>query len=289
MLSQGPASPVTAAMVVAFPLVLGFSFPSALAFPPTPHHEVRGMVRDEQGNPLVAPNATVVLETGGAVLSTTQVRTTPTADGNYRMVIPMDGGARETAYSPKAMFPAVPFRLKVRIGAQTFVPIQMSGTATLMSRPAGRASLDLTLGLDSDGDGLPDAWERSLLAALRRRGTLADIKPDGDDDGDGISNLNEYLAGTYAFDPKDGFVVEMKAMEAGLPVLEFLAIQGRTYSVEGSADLKDWKRTTFALSGEVAGSEVRDSYAAAEVAPTRVRVAPLAGGEAFRFFRVMVR
>ena len=286
-LSQGPASPLRVATVAALALVLGIAI--AEAFPPTPHHEVRGMVRDEQGNPLVAPNATVVLETGGAVLSTTPVRTTPTADGNYRMVIPMDSGSRETAYSPKAMFPAVPFRLKVRIGAQTFLPIQMSGTATLMSRPAGRASLDLTLGLDSDGDGLPDAWERTLLAALRKKGSLADIRPDEDDDRDGISNLNEYLAGTYAFDPKDGFAVEMKAMEQGLPVLEFLAIQGRTYSVEGSADLKDWKRTTFALSGEKAGAEVRDSYAAAEVAPTRVRVAPPAGGEGFRFFRVMVR
>lgn len=286
-LSQGPASPLKAATAAALSLVLGFPF--AEAFPPTPHHEVRGMVRDEQGNALVAPNATVVLETGGAVLSTTPVRTTPTADGNYRMVIPMDSGSRETAYSPKAMFPAVPFRLKVRIGAQTFLPIQMSGTATLMSRPAGRASLDLTLGLDSDGDGLPDAWERTLLAALRKKGTLADIRPDGDDDRDGITNLNEYLAGTYAFDPKDGFAVEMKAMEQGLPVLEFLAIQGRTYSVEGSADLKDWKRTTFALSGEKAGAEVRETYSAAEVAPTRVRVAPPSVGEGYRFFRVMVR
>jgi len=270
-------------------LSLVFGFPFAEAFPPTPHHEVRGMVRDEQGNALVAPNATVVLETGGAVLSTTPVRTTPTADGNYRMVIPMDSGSRETAYSPKAMFPAVPFRLKVRIGAQTFLPIQMSGTATLMTRPAGRAALDLTLGVDSDGDGLPDAWERTLLAALKKKGTLGDIKPDGDDDKDGISNLNEYLAGTYAFDPADGFAVEMKCMELGLPVLEFLSIQGRTYTVEGSADLKTWRRTTFVMSGEKAGAEVRDSLSAKDVAPTRVRVAAPPEGEAFKFFRVTVR
>ena len=262
---------------------------ASLAFPPTPHHEVRGMVRDEQGNPLVAPNATVVLESGGTVLGTTVVRTTATTHGNYRMVIPMDSGTRETPYAPAAMFPAVPFRLKVRIGAQTYVPIQMSGTATLMTRPAGRAVLDLTLGVDSDGDGLPDAWERTLLAALRKRGTLADIKPDGDDDKDGISNLSEYLAGTYAFDPADGFVVEMKSMELGLPVLEFLSIQGRTYTVEGSADLKTWRRTTFALSGEKAGAEVRDSFSAKDVAPMRVRVASPTAGDEFKFFRVTVR
>jgi hypothetical protein len=260
-----------------------------VAFPPTPHHVVRGLVRNEQGNPLVAANATVVLESGGATVSTATIRTASTPSGNYRLVIPLDSGSTEAAYAPKAMFPAVPFRLKVKIGVQTYLPIEMSGTATLMTRPAGRAQVDLTLGVDSDGDGLPDAWERTLLAALRRKGTIADIKPGADDDGDGISNLNEYLAGTYAFDPTDGFAVELKSMELGLPVLEFLAIQGRTYTVEGSADLKSWRRMTFAMSGEKAGAEVRDVYAAKDVAPTRVRVAATPGGEAARFYRVMVR
>ncbi|MEI6341901.1 MAG: hypothetical protein WCR07_08080 [Verrucomicrobiota bacterium] len=271
-------------------LVLALGAGTALiAFPPTPHHVLRGLVRDEQGNPLVANNATVILESGGAVVSSALIRTASSMDGNYRMVIPMDSGSTDAAYAPKAMFPAVPFRLKVKIGAQTFVPIEMSGTASLMTRPAGRAQVDLTLGLDSDADGLPDAWERTLLAALRKKGTLADIKPGADDDGDGITNLSEYLAGTYAFDPSDGFAVEMKAMELGLPVLEFLAIQGRTYSVEGSDDLKAWRKMSFALSGEKAGTEVRDAFSATEVAPTRVRVAASPSGETARFFRVMVR
>ena len=41
-------------------------------------------------------------------------------------------------------------------------------------------------------------------------GTLANIRPGDDLDGDGISNYNEYLTGTYAFDPTDGFFLPLE-------------------------------------------------------------------------------
>jgi hypothetical protein len=47
--------------------------------------------------------------------------------------------------------------------------------------------------LDSDGDGLPDSWEMANFRNLNQRSG-------GDFNGDGISNLDEFLDGT---DPKN--------------------------------------------------------------------------------------
>jgi hypothetical protein len=44
-------------------------------------------------------------------------------------------------------------------------------------------------GTDSNGNGLPDAWERTYFRSLG-------VDPNGDADGDGMSNKQEYLAGT---------------------------------------------------------------------------------------------
>ncbi|MFC7337453.1 hypothetical protein ACFQY0_09725 [Haloferula chungangensis] len=45
------------------------------------------------------------------------------------------------------------------------------------------------MALDSDGDGLPDAWERKFFGNL-------DKGPDDDGDGDGLTNRDEWLIGT---------------------------------------------------------------------------------------------
>ncbi|MDB6109808.1 MAG: hypothetical protein JWR69_1558 [Pedosphaera sp.] len=52
-------------------------------------------------------------------------------------------------------------------------------------------------GLDSDGDGIPDAYE------LTWTGNLTTMNATSDQDGDGVSDLNEYLAGTNPMDPTD--------------------------------------------------------------------------------------
>jgi hypothetical protein len=61
-----------------------------------------------------------------------------------------------------------------------------SATFTFSEAP----SLSLGATVDADADGLPDAWEKAFNATT----------PEGDADGDGASNLAEYLGGT---DPRD--------------------------------------------------------------------------------------
>jgi len=285
-LSHGPAHPLVAAMVAVAALALGI--PSTHAFPPAPHQTLFGVVRDEQGNPLALPKSSVVLEVPGSPAVTATVRNTTGVDGNYQLTVPMDSGLTAARYKPSALFPAAAFTLKVRIGTVNYVPIEMTGVNGLVAEPGKTARVDLTLGVDSDGDGLPDAWERMLLAAMGRNGTLKDVRPDADDDGDGISNLKEYLAGTYAFDPADGFVVTAKGVENGRSVLEFLALRGRTYTVEASADMSGWKPVGFAMPGDAANAAERTEFLADDVKPVQVRVAQGAAAEDRRFFRVKV-
>jgi hypothetical protein len=55
-------------------------------------------------------------------------------------------------------------------------------------------------GIDADGNGLPDAWE------LQNFGHTG-VEPNTDSDGDGMSNREEYLAGSNPNDPSDKLAI----------------------------------------------------------------------------------
>src|SRR6185436_464195 len=80
---------------------------------------------------------------------------------------------------------------------------------------------------DTDGDGIPDAWEQA-------NGTNPLVNDAADDpDGDGQTNLQEYLAGTDPLDPESLLRVDI-ALNGTQFVLQFIAVSNRTYSVIGA-------------------------------------------------------
>ena len=242
------------------------------------------------GNPFNSPGAEVLLETGGPTRVRSALAPGTEPGVNYRLAIPMDSGATADLYKPTALRPTVPFRLRVQVGNVTYLPIEMTGAAHLVARPGGRSRVDLTLGEDSDGDGLPDAWERALIQMLGGGLNLEDIRPEDDSDLDGLSNLEEYLAGTYAFDPADGFSLAILATSADQPVLEFTAIRGRSYTLHGSADMHDWTPVRFRLPADPASAVGREHLTATETRLIRAQVgAPADGESAWRFFKLQVR
>lgn len=79
-------------------------------------------------------------------------------------------------------------------GLSNWHELTVSQTDPLESHSTGSGLPDGQF--DTDADGLPDAWEQAILDFLGDETlTIADIDPQGDVDGDGISNLDEYLAG----------------------------------------------------------------------------------------------
>jgi len=262
---------------------------SAFAFPPAPHHEVYGLVRDEQGNPIATGGSKVLLEVEGSVLASTSIGLGGEPGVNYRLTISLDSGTTGDLYKPTALRPTVPFRMRVQMGNVTYLPIELTGAANLLTRPGESSRVDLTLGVDSDGDGLPDAWERALIAAGGGPRTLADIRPGDDDDRDGLTNLQEYLAGTYAFDPADGFALTLRATENGRSLLDFTAIRGRSYSIEASTDLATWSPVPFKSVTDGPNVVPRTVYTSTDVRLFRAAAGPFADDDsAPRYFRLIV-
>ena len=219
----------------------------ARAFPPAPHHTFFGLVKNQVGTPLGSGDATLVLSGPSG-----EVRRVPIDAGlapgiNYTLEVPLD--ARKTAqlYTPTAMAPSTPFTIRVLIGTTVYLPIQMQGQLQVMGASGESTRLDLTLGVDSDGDGLPDGWEQDVIDFDPNDGIneLGDVRPGDDIDGDGMTNLAEYIAGTYAFDRLDGLKLEVKEVVEGVARLEFVTITGRTYRLSTSLDGATWSDQPF--------------------------------------------
>lgn len=105
------------------------------------------------------------------------------------------------------------------------------GHLAILQDDAGAVLASLQ-GTDTDGDGLDDAWEKLLVDADPNDGvdSILDIHPGDDFDGDGLSNRNEYIAGTSAVDGDSVFVVQSTA-GASSWTLTWPSAPGRTYTV----------------------------------------------------------
>lgn len=261
----------------------------ALAFPPAPHHTLYGQVRNQWGDPINISPSDVYLETPAGTQLHTSVVNGLEPGVNYKLEVPMDSGtaADTNAYMPTALKPFFQFRLKVLIGQTIYLPIEMVGNFAQIGKPGEKTRLDLTLGVDADGDGLPDAWEQALIDIYG--GTLASIRPNDDTDGDGITNINEYLAGTYAFDPTDGFTLSILGVSNGHSQLEFLAIRGRTYTIQESPTMQQWTTVNFRFATGGTPGTLQNNYLATDVRLLRVEVPFSTGAGTNRFFRAIVQ
>ena len=270
--------------------LLFFTIAPLHAFPPAPYYTLYGNVRDQVGQTLTAGGAVLILLKGGEEIGRTPISNLQ-LDQNYELNIRIDANrSGTTIYSEKALSAHGQFSLVVEMNGSLFYPIEVAGTLTA-GKGGERVRLDLNLGEDSDGDGLPDIWEQWQLY---QAGYFPDgngnwpihlIDRNGDLDGDGLSNYLEYLAGTFAGDATERFDLQIKGKTDTEVRFEFYAITGKTYTIERTADMAIWTRVPFAIGAPAAAGN--QSYSATDVGVLSAFAAPSASDK--EFYRLTVR
>lgn len=123
--------------------------------------------------------------------------------------------------------------------------------------------------VDSDNDGMDDAWEQQYFGNLSRDGT-------GDFDGDGASDLAEFLAGTLPNNPASVLkVTTLTTASSVSAAIEWASVPGKRYRVQFK-DLIEAAAWTD-LSGDVTAAGATSSKADTTIG-TRPR----------RFYRVIL-
>ncbi|MGO8678445.1 MAG: hypothetical protein ACLQVX_21595 [Limisphaerales bacterium] len=260
---------------------------TALAYPPAPFHVIYGMARDQYGTPFTTASTTILLQTPAGVRLTGSVCPGLAAGVNYQIDVPMDAGLTPDLYQSSALVAAAPFKLYVVAGGATNEPLQMTGNFSLLGKPGQRTRLDLTLGVDANGDGIPDAWEQAFLTAIGSSLSLSNLNPNLVLTSDGLTLWQEFLAGTYPFDPDEPFLVKLVSITAGAPLLEFTTMTGRSYTVLGSSDLNQWTPLSFQVPAE--GGAIQQFYYAPNISTVQVQILPDPTGAPMRFFRLMLQ
>jgi hypothetical protein len=196
-----------------------------------------GQALDGYGIPYLT-NATVTLVKGTNQIARQVIHGSLSPGVNFALYVHLDDGSTASRYSPRALRSGDIISIYVNDseGQKTIMENQQ---VPPVGKPGQQILIHVTAAEDSNGDGLPDPWEYELIAnSGGRLTTLNDVKPGDDLDGDGMTNLEEYLAGTFAWLPQDYLAIrEFTLLPSGARRISFWSVAGKAYNLLSTTEL----------------------------------------------------
>lgn len=261
----------------------------ARANPPAPYNLIYGVARDMYGAPLTSPASRVILQTPSGVAVSTSLVPGFAPGVNFRLKVPMDSGITPDIYQPTALLASSPFKLYVVINGVTNLPIQMTVSYQSLGQPARSTRIDVTVGVDSNGDGIPDAWEYAFLAALGLNVPLSSLTANTVLTPDGATLWQQYIRGTYPFDPTEPCLVTLSGFRGSSPVLQFPTVTGRYYRILASSDAINWTPVSFYLPTDTMTGPARNYYYATGISTAQVYLANSPPPTQAQFYKIAVQ
>ena len=196
----------------------------------------------------------------GRVLAKCGTFTSTVSPYNYRITIPVANAPAEgcVTVGETVVFEVEDTSYKPSKIYRGKVPAEKS----VVAKSGGVCRVDICLFNDKDGDGVPDEYVSSIMGEMIDHDIFA-WDPDADWDGDGMTNYEEWKAGTSPFSAADVFALRAAQAVENMSATDFFPITffahpGRTYGVKATESLGDttsWHYTAFRTAASGASEE----------------------------------